>query len=251
MIVETWPDWLHPMVLDFEVSPTSVTFGESFKIDYMVSSNCSEGLKQVELWRKDESIDWQQISTNVLAGETGPVSGSFTDSPAAPGKYWYGVHVVDNAGNWNNEKNSNTNYQPEGFESEPVEVKQAEPTKDYSDLEQESIRKVREMTDAYLSLASTYGSAFSYSIVDARSFDSKTDVARYLNDVGITYESTLETLNIIDTYGLESTGFCLVIVEYNMAVFGENMRIMNCAVCDEKGVPIGYEAFQGLMQGYS
>ena len=123
-ISETWPDWLHPMVLDFEVSPTSVTSGESFTIDYKVSSNCSKGLKQVELWRKDELSDWQEIKPpNSLSGRNGPVSGTFKDSPSAPGKYWYGLHVVDNAGNWNDEKNSNTKGQPRSFEPEEVEVK--------------------------------------------------------------------------------------------------------------------------------
>jgi hypothetical protein len=125
-ISETWPDLLHPMVLDIQVSPPSVSSGESFKINYKVSSNCSKGLKQVELWRKNESSDWQQIKTNELSGEIGLTSGSFTDSPSAPGKYLYGVHVVDNAGNWNNEKNSNTNNQPGSYGPVEVEVKEAQ-----------------------------------------------------------------------------------------------------------------------------
>jgi hypothetical protein len=103
-----------------------LTSGESFKVNYKVSSNCSEGLKQVELWRKDETSDWLQINTNTLDGETGPLFGSFTDSPPAPGKYWYGVHVVDNAGNWNDEKNSNTNGQPSSFEPVKVEIKNSQ-----------------------------------------------------------------------------------------------------------------------------
>ncbi|MCK9566495.1 MAG: GDSL-type esterase/lipase family protein, partial [Methanothrix sp.] len=101
--------------------------GEAFKINYDVSSNCSEGLKQVELWRKDETSDWQEIKPpNTLAGESGPLSGSFTDSPAAPGKYWYGVHVVDNAGNWNDEKNSNTKNMPGCYGPVEVEIKEAQ-----------------------------------------------------------------------------------------------------------------------------
>jgi hypothetical protein len=205
----------------------------------------------VELWRKDETSDWQEIDRYTFTDPTDTYSGSFTDTPSAPGIYWYGIHVVDNAGNWNDEKNTNTNYQPESFEPEKVEVMQAESTKDYSELELKSIAKTREILDAYLSLMSAYGSTLSYSIVDANAFDSKTDAARYLNDVGLTYESTLETLNIIDVYGLESTGFCLVVVEYDMVLFGQSLSILSCAVCDEKGVPIGYEAFQGLMQSSS
>ncbi len=121
----TWPTWLYPTVEAFDVSSRSLTSGESLEITYKVSDNGGSGLKQVELWRSYGLSDWQNISTNTLAGDTGPISGSFTDSPSAPGKYWYGVHVVDNAGNWNDEKNSNTNGQPSSFEPVEVEVKGA------------------------------------------------------------------------------------------------------------------------------
>ncbi len=114
-----------PITQAFQVSPLSLTSGEPFTIDYTVSDNSGSGLKQVELWRKDEQSDWQEIDRNTLAGENGPTSDSFTDSPSAPGKYWYGIHVVDNAGNWNDEKNTNTNYQPSEFEPVEVVVKEA------------------------------------------------------------------------------------------------------------------------------
>ena len=113
-----------PIVQAFQVTPLSLNLGESFNITYTVSDSGGSGLRQVELWRKDESSDWQNFSTNTLASETGPISGSFTDSPSAPGNYWYGVHVVDNAGNWNEEKNSNTNGLPRSFEPAEVEVKE-------------------------------------------------------------------------------------------------------------------------------
>jgi len=107
--------------------PNAINSGESFTIDYRVSDDGGSGLKQVELWRKDESSDWQEIKPpNTLSGENGPLSGSFTDSPTAPGKYWYGVHVVDNAGNWNDEKNSNTDSQPGSFGPIEVEIKSAQ-----------------------------------------------------------------------------------------------------------------------------
>jgi hypothetical protein len=108
-----WPDWQNPTVLAFDVLPRSMTSGESLEITYTISDNDGSGLKQAELWRKDESTDWQEIKTDTLADENDPISGSFTDSPSSPGKYWYGLHVVDNAGNWNDEKNSsNSNNQP-------------------------------------------------------------------------------------------------------------------------------------------
>jgi HEAT repeat protein len=116
------------VVQAFKVSPLSISSGESFTIDYTVFGKGASGLKQVELWRKDESSDWQQINTNTLAGETGPLTGSFTDTPSNPGKYWYGVHVVDNAGNWNDERNSKTKGQPSGFGPMEVQVNEAQST---------------------------------------------------------------------------------------------------------------------------
>jgi len=121
-----WPTWLQPTVQSFDVSPHSLQIGESVDITYSVSGNKGSGLKQVELWRKDETGDWQQINTNILAGETGSVSGSFTDSPFAPGKYWYGVHVVDSAGNWNDQRNSNTKNIPGIYGPIEVNVEKAE-----------------------------------------------------------------------------------------------------------------------------
>jgi len=115
-----------PIVQAFQVTPLSLTTGESFTIDYTVSDIDGSGLKQVELWRKDEQSDWREIKRNELSGNNGPVSGSFTDSPSAPGKYWYGVHVVDNAGNWNDETNSNTNNPSVSFGPIEVEIKKAQ-----------------------------------------------------------------------------------------------------------------------------
>jgi hypothetical protein len=77
------------------------------------------------LWRKDERGDWQEIKRNALSGN-GPTSGSFLDAPSNLGKYWYGIHVVDNAGNWNDEKNSNSINKPDGFEPFEVDVKSFE-----------------------------------------------------------------------------------------------------------------------------
>lgn len=122
----------NPVVQSFQVTPQSLTLGESFTIDYTVSDEGGSGLKQVELWRKDESRDWQEISTNMLAGKTDPISGSFTDSPLSSGKYWYGLHVVDNAGNWNDEKNSNTNDPSIRFEPVVVGVKKAMSLKEWA-----------------------------------------------------------------------------------------------------------------------
>lgn len=108
-----------------QVTPLNVTLGESVVINYTVLDTHGTGLKQVELWRKEEDGTWQKIKQETLAGNTGPVSGSFTDSPFDPGIYWYGVHVVDNTGKWNDEQNANTAYQPGNWG--PAEVAVVDP----------------------------------------------------------------------------------------------------------------------------
>jgi hypothetical protein len=108
-----------------QVTPLSLTLGESLVINYTVLDTHGSGLKQVELWRKEEDGTWQKIKQETLAGKTGPISGSFTDSPLDPGIYWYGVHVVDNTGKWNDEENANTANQP-GIWG-PIEVAVVDP----------------------------------------------------------------------------------------------------------------------------
>lgn len=117
-----------PTVKAFEVTPDphSVNSGEAFKIDYTVSDTGGSGLNRVELWRKDEQSDWQEIKRDTLSGGDGPTSGSFSDAPSNSGKYWYGIHVADNNSNWNDEKNSNSDNQPSGLLPIEVEVKDPE-----------------------------------------------------------------------------------------------------------------------------
>lgn len=95
-------DTTKPVVSSFGVTPSSVTLGGSFSINYTASDAGGSGLKQVELWRANDSggspSGWAQITTRSLSGN-GPATGSFSNIPSAAGTYWYGIHVVDNAGN--------------------------------------------------------------------------------------------------------------------------------------------------------
>ena len=107
---------LPPTVDTFDVTPRSLTLGNAFTISYTVSDDT--GLKQVELWRAtdtdgDGQPNWPStpLKTTTLSGQTS-YSGSFTDKPTSANTYWYGIHVVDNAGNWNDEQNSNTGGVP-------------------------------------------------------------------------------------------------------------------------------------------
>lgn len=95
------------LINSFAVSPNTVAPGNSFTISYSVSDNGGSGLKQVELWRANDSngnpdpSTWTEIAFNPTSGAS--ASGSFTDAPSAAGVYWYGIHVVDNANTWGHE----------------------------------------------------------------------------------------------------------------------------------------------------
>lgn len=128
--LSTIPIWdnTHPIVQDFDVSPQSLTCGEFVTIDYSVSDTGGSGLNRVELWRKDEQSDWKEIKRDMVSSCDGPLSASFTDAPSNAGRYLYGIHVADNAGNWNDERNSNSDNQPGGFSPIEVEVSDIQST---------------------------------------------------------------------------------------------------------------------------
>jgi len=98
-------DTIPPTVDAFDVTPRSVALGNSFTISYTVSDTGGSGLNRVELWRKREGGgNWREINRTSLVGVgDGPYSSSFSDTPLFTGTYWYGIHVVDNASNWESE----------------------------------------------------------------------------------------------------------------------------------------------------
>lgn len=111
-----------PNVLSFNVDPRKSTNGIPFAITYNVSDQGGSGLKRIELWQKGDGRDWHMINGKNLNGRVRPVAGSFEDSvtPKTPGSYWYGIRVYDISENWNDERNSNSNYQPNSIE--PIKV---------------------------------------------------------------------------------------------------------------------------------
>ena len=96
------PDTTIPTVTSFSVTPATVTLGNSFTITFSATDSGGSGLKQVELWRANDSGGspgtWSQISMRSVSGNY--YSGSFSNAPTSGGSYWYGVHAVDNANNW-------------------------------------------------------------------------------------------------------------------------------------------------------
>jgi len=91
-----------PRVEFLSTQPSSITLGDSFTISYTVSDLGGSALNRVELWRANDSngnpADWVEITRNSASGNSD--SGFFTDAPLSAGFYWYGIHAVDNAGNW-------------------------------------------------------------------------------------------------------------------------------------------------------
>lgn len=98
----TAADTTAPTVNSLSVTPSSVTLGSSFTISYSVSDTGGSGLNRVELWRANGSggspVGWVEVKRTLASGNS--YSGSFSDTPSSGGTYWYGIHVVDNTGNW-------------------------------------------------------------------------------------------------------------------------------------------------------
>lgn len=112
-----------PVVTAFQVTPESLTQGNKVTVSYTVSDNLDSGIKQVELWRTNDincASGWTQIGLPITDGLT---SGNFSDAPSSTGTYCYGIHVCNNAGNCNDEKNSNTDGIPGVYGPIKVTVK--------------------------------------------------------------------------------------------------------------------------------
>jgi len=98
-----------PVVNSLSVTPSEITIGsgQPFTISYTVSDD--KGLERVELWRAKSDEDpgegsplWEKIKTQDVSGTS--YSDSFTDSPSSLGIYWYGIHVIDKAGQCRSER---------------------------------------------------------------------------------------------------------------------------------------------------
>ena len=97
-----------PTITAFQVTPATAPSGAPFTINYTVADDGGPGLAQVQLRRASgdgtgPDPTWTTIQTTPTSG-SGPVSGSFTDAPPATGTYWYGLHAVDTAGSFMDER---------------------------------------------------------------------------------------------------------------------------------------------------
>ncbi|MBN1510139.1 MAG: DUF4347 domain-containing protein [Sedimentisphaerales bacterium] len=96
-----------PTIAAFDVTPSTITVGNSVTISYKVSDTGGSHLKQVELWRAPDvggsEGTWAPVGTprDISAYGDGPAEGTFSDgSLLAAGGYWYGIHVLDGENNY-------------------------------------------------------------------------------------------------------------------------------------------------------
>jgi surface antigen len=100
------PDKTAPAISSWSVSPTSLTLNGAVAVSYTASDSGGSGLLRAELWRAPDSNgqpgNWTDLKSQSLSGN-GPTPVSFSDTPTSTGKYWYGTHLFDGAGNQTNE----------------------------------------------------------------------------------------------------------------------------------------------------
>jgi hypothetical protein len=116
-------DTIPPTVDNFFADKTSIVLGDTIRFSYSVSDTGGSGLKQVELWEAtdtdgDDQPNWPSgqtdyVSMQTLSGDS--AVGYFDYKPQELRTHWYGIHVVNNNGNWNDERNSRTDGLPGVF----------------------------------------------------------------------------------------------------------------------------------------
>jgi len=121
-------DTTPPKVDAFSADKDNVVVGETIRFTYSVSDTGGLGLKQVELWQGsdtdgDGQPNWPDsptgyIDMQAISGQT--ATGYFDHTSTSAGTFWYGLHVLDNASNLNDERNSNTGNMPGVFG--PVQI---------------------------------------------------------------------------------------------------------------------------------
>jgi hypothetical protein len=111
-------DTIKPTVVSFSANAQTIDFGKSVTFSYSVKDSGGSGLKQIELWRSTNNKDFVELvdKRKSLSGD-GPTLGSFIDTPPTAGNYYYGIHVVDNAGNWISEGGAR-NLKVNGWQSD-------------------------------------------------------------------------------------------------------------------------------------
>jgi hypothetical protein len=87
-----------PWVSAWSVTPSSVTLGNSFTIQYTATDLSSSTLSTAQFFiapdKSGQPGTWQPLSTIQLTGN-GPTTVTLKNAPSANGKYWYGTELQD------------------------------------------------------------------------------------------------------------------------------------------------------------
>ena len=90
-------DIASPQIVSFNIQSRDII--DPVTVEWIVTDDSA--LKQVELWRAPDNIGnpgtWAQINTQTVSGVY--AEGQFIDTPSV-GSWWYGLHAVDQVGNW-------------------------------------------------------------------------------------------------------------------------------------------------------
>lgn len=120
----------YPVVNKFEGSGDTFSRGQVINISYLVSDNSGSELKQVELWMAtdidgDGLPNWPESNTGYVIVSNITHNGSlgvFEYTLRDTGTFWFGIHVVNNAGKWTEESNTNSGWVPEKFHPLKISV---------------------------------------------------------------------------------------------------------------------------------
>ncbi|MCL0096745.1 Ig-like domain-containing protein, partial [Thermodesulfovibrionales bacterium] len=130
-------DVTHPTITSFTVEPVSITAGSPVTINFTARDNIGgSGIGRIILNRAVgepenwEAIGWYCFITHQSHGleaynfpwNNGVLTGVIQDTPPSAGTFWYGLRIIDKAGNHNCEQNSQTNNQPGDFGPDKVQV---------------------------------------------------------------------------------------------------------------------------------
>ena len=94
-----------PWISSWSVTPSSVSLGNSFTIQFTATDLSTSTLSSATLWRapdlNGQPGTWNELPTQQLSGD-GPSPVTFTDKPPTTGAYWYGAELRDSGGSGDN-----------------------------------------------------------------------------------------------------------------------------------------------------
>jgi len=91
-----------PWISSWSVTPSSVSLGNSFTIQFTATDLSTSTLSSAQFWRAPDANGqpgtWTELTIQQLSGN-GPSPVTYTDKPPTTGAYWYGTELRDSGGN--------------------------------------------------------------------------------------------------------------------------------------------------------